>query len=194
MNRLHASMDGEEIQCSKIHYNLPIGQLISIAVEKENGYIAKNGALCGNTGKYTGRSPNDRFIVDSPSVHQHINWNKANLPMTMENFDRLYSKVLDYIKGKEVFAFEGFAGADKEYRMPVRVINEFAFQNLFAQQMLIKAKTEELNDFNPGFTIIAVPDFKADPKVDMTNSEAFIVLNFEKNIVLIGGTKYCGEI
>lgn len=187
-------MDGEEIQCSKINYNLPIKQLIDIAVEKEDGYIAKNGALCINTGKYTGRSPNDRFIVDSPSVHQHINWNKANMPMTMENFDKLYSKVLDYIKDKEIFVFDGFVGADKDYRMPVRVVNEFASQNLFSQQMLRKANPEELNVFKPEFTIFAVPDCKADPHVDATNSEAFIVLNFEKKIVLIGGTMYCGEI
>lgn len=194
MNRLYASMDAEEIQCSKIHYNLPIKELIGIAVEKEDGYIAKNGALCINTGKYTGRSPNDRFIVDSPSVHHHINWNKANMPMTMENFDRLCSKILDYIKEKEIYVFDGFAGADKDYRMPVRVINEFAYQNLFSQQMLIKAKEGELSDFKPEFTIIVVPDFKADPQVDGTNSEVFIVLNFDKKMVLIGGTKYCGEI
>lgn len=187
-------MDDAEIQCSKVNYNLPIKKLIDIAVEKEDGYVAKNGALCINTGKYTGRSPNDRFIVDSPSVHQHINWNKANMPMTTENFDKLYSKVLHYIKDKEVFVFDGFVGADKDYRMPVRVINELAYQNLFSQQMLIKAKPGELDNFRPGFTIYAVPDCQANPQVDATNSEAFIVLNFEKKIVLIGGTKYCGEI
>jgi len=194
LNRLYASTDGVEIQCSKIHYNLLIKQLIDIAVEKENCVIASNGALCVNTGKYTGRSPEDRFIVDTPSVHEHVNWNKGNVAMTEENFDKLFKKVLDYIESKEVFVFDGFVGADKEYRMPIRVINEFAYQNLFAQQMFIKPKKEELENFAPEFTVIAVPGLQADPAVDGTRSEVFIVLNFDKKVVLIGGTKYCGEI
>ena len=194
MNRQDISEVSMKIQCKKIHYNLPIEQLINIAIEKEGCIVANNGALCVNTGKYTGRSPNDRFIVDTPTVHEHINWNKANMPMTIENFNRLFSKVLDYIKSKEVFVFDGFVGADKEYRMPIRVINEFAFQNLFSQQMFRKAKEEELENFRPEFTVYAVPGLQANPEIDGTNSEVFIVLNFEKKIVLIGGTKYCGEI
>ena len=101
MNRQDISEVSMKVQCKKIHYNLPIEQLINIAIEKEGCIVANNGALCVNTGKYTGRSPNDRFIVDTPSVHEHVNWNKANMPMTIGNFNRLFSKVLDYIKSKE---------------------------------------------------------------------------------------------
>lgn len=178
----------------KLCYNLPVSQLVEIAVEKEGGAVAENGALCINTGKYTGRSPKDRFIVDEASVHDYINWGKTNQPMAIDVFERLYNKALNYIEGKEIYVFDGFIGTDKKYRMPIRVVNEFAYQNLFAQQMFVKATEEELKDISPEFTVIALPDLKAIPEVDGTNSEVFIIISFEKKTVLIGGTKYSGEI
>lgn len=184
----------ELIKSKKVHYNLPVKQLMDIAVEREGGCIPDNGALCINTGTYTGRSPNDRFIVDEPSVHDHINWGKTNVAISPEKFANLYTKAMEYMENKELFVFEGFVGSDKNYRMPIRVINEFAYQNLFAQQMFITAKDGELEGFNPEFTVIALPDLKAVPEVDGTNSEVFIIINFEKKVVLIGGTKYSGEI
>lgn len=186
--------DCNAFKCKKVHINLPIHELIKIAVEKEGGRVIDNGALCVNTGTYTGRSPKDRFIVDEPSVHEHINWNKSNQPMSSRNFDKLYEKALRYMENKELYVFEGFIGADLKYRMTIRVINEFAYQNLFAQQMFIKGKEKELEGFQPDFTVIALPELKADPEVDGTNSEVFIVISFEKRMVLIGGTKYAGEI
>jgi len=168
--------------------------LRDIAVEKEGGLIAKSGALCINTGKYTGRSPQDRFIVDEPSVHDNINWSKGNQDISSETFENLFNKAMAYVKHKDLFVFEGFVGADLEYRMPIRVINEFAYQNLFAQQMFIKPKEGERQNFKPEFTVVALPDLKAVPEIDGTNSEVFIIINFEQKVVLIGGTKYSGEI
>ncbi|MBM7614875.1 phosphoenolpyruvate carboxykinase (ATP) [Alkaliphilus hydrothermalis] len=179
---------------SKVYYNLSIKELMDIAVKKEGGKITTDGALCINTGKYTGRSPNDRFIVDEDSVHKYINWNKTNLPISKEAFEGLYRKALEYMEMKELYVFDGFVGADANYRIPIRVINEFAYQNLFAQQMFIKGQKEKLENFAPEFTVVALPDFKAIPEVDGTNSEVFIIISFEKKLVLIGGTKYSGEI
>jgi phosphoenolpyruvate carboxykinase (ATP) len=184
----------EILKSGKVRFNLSIEELTDIAVRKEEGYIAANGALCVNTGKYTGRSPKDRFIVDEPCVHDYVDWNNSNLPISSGSFQRLYKKALDYMKDRELYIFDGFVSNDEKYRMPIRVINEFAFQNLFSQQLFIKPKPGELKGFAPGFTIIALPDLKADPKTDGTRSEVFIVISFEKKMVLIGGTKYCGEI
>ncbi len=179
---------------AKVQRNLTIGKLVEAALKKEDAVLTDTGALSINTGKYTGRSPGDRFIVDGPDVHDQVDWGKVNAPISSEGFDKLYEKMLTYIKDKELYIFDGFVGADKNYRMPVRVINEYASQNLFSQQLLIKPKAGELEGFEPEFTIIAAPGCHADAAIDGTNSEAFIILNFTKKIVLIGGSMYCGEI
>lgn len=179
---------------AKVRRNLTVGKLVETALKKEGASLTDTGALGINTGKYTGRSPGDRFIVDEPSVHDTIDWGKVNVPISSEKFDRLYNKIMDYLKDKEVFVFDGFVGADKNHRMPIRVINELASQNLFAQQLFIKPKENELEGFEPGFTVIAAPGCHAVPETDGTNSEAFIVLNFAKKMVIIGGSMYCGEI
>ncbi|WP_026476156.1 phosphoenolpyruvate carboxykinase (ATP) [Alkaliphilus transvaalensis] len=194
MNNVNQLIDSGVLSSVKSHFNLSVKELMKRAVEKEGGRIADNGALCVNTGTYTGRSPNDRFIVDEPLVHDHINWNKTNLPISKESFEKLYNKALEYMKDKELYIFDGFVGSDLQYRMPIRVINEFAYQNLFAQQMFIRPKQGELEGFNPDFTVIALPELKAIPEIDGTNSEVFIIISFEKKVVLIGGTKYSGEI
>jgi phosphoenolpyruvate carboxykinase (ATP) len=178
----------------KVHHNLNLGKLVEYSLKKEGATLTDTGALSINTGKYTGRSPSDRFIVDSPSVHDKIDWGKVNVPIKEEVFDKLYKRIMGYIKEKEIFVFDGFVGADKNYRMPIRLINEFAYQNLFGQQLFIKPKAEELNDFQPEYTVIAAPGCLATPELDGTNSEAYVILNLEKKIVIIGGTRYCGEI
>jgi phosphoenolpyruvate carboxykinase (ATP) len=177
-----------------VHRNLTIGKLVEKALKNEGAVLSDTGALCINTGKYTGRSPGDRFIVDDPEVHDKIDWGKGNVPISNEKFENLYNKVQSYIKNKELFVFDGFVGADKNFRMSVRVINEYASQNLFAQQLFIKPKAGELEGFEPEYTVIAAPGCVADPAIDGTNSEAFIILNFAKKIVIIGGSMYCGEI
>lgn len=177
-----------------VHRNLTIGKLVEKAIMNEGAVLSDTGALSINTGKYTGRSPGDRFIVDNPDIHDKIDWGKGNMPISSEKFEKLYDKIQDYIKGRELFVFDGFVGADKHHRMAIRVINEFASQNLFAQQLFIKPKAGELEGFEPEYTIIAAPSCLADPAEDGTNSEAFIVLNFTRKLIIIGGSKYCGEI
>jgi phosphoenolpyruvate carboxykinase (ATP) len=179
---------------AKVHHNLNAGKLVEYALKREGAELTDTGALSINTGKYTGRSPSDRFIVDSPSVHDKINWGKVNVPIKEEVFDKLYHKITSYLKEKEVYVFDGFVGADQNYRMPIRVVNEFAYQNLFAQQLFIKPQVGELDNFQPDFTVVAAPGCVANPEIDGTNSEAFIIIHFEKKVVIIGGTKYCGEI
>lgn len=182
------------INCSKIHRNLSVPALVQKAILRGEGKLTDTGALSVTTGKYTGRSPEDRFIVDVPLVHNDINWGKSNKPIKPEVFDKLYNKLAAYLQNREIFIFDGFAGADKKYRMPVRVINEYASQNLFIHQLLRRPTAKELEDFTPGFTVICAPGFKAIPEIDGTHSEAFIILNFEKKIIIIGGSQYAGEI
>ena len=179
----------------QIHRNLDIDVLLQKAVERNEGVLNRSGALTVKTGKYTGRSPNDRFIVDSPNVHEDINWGKVNVPLSEEKFNLLYKKIINYLSQKEeIFIFDGFAGADKKYTLPVRVINEQAYQNLFIRHMLRRPTAQELEEHTPNLTVIAAPGCMADPEIHGTRSETFIVLHLEKRIILIGGTQYCGEI
>ncbi|MBS4536854.1 phosphoenolpyruvate carboxykinase (ATP) [Clostridium sp. D2Q-11] len=194
MYNVNKLIDYHILKSNKAYFNLSQDELINISVAKGEGDLAKNGALSINTGKYTGRSPKDRFIVDEPLVHDYINWNNTNQPTSSYKFERLFDKAINYINDKEIFIFEGYVGSDSNYRMPIRVVNEFAYQNLFAQQMFIKPKEEERGSIKPEFTVIALPNLMSNPKVDGTNSEAFVIISFEKKIVLIGGTKYSGEI
>lgn len=174
--------------------NLPISKLVEIALARGEGVLAASGALSCTTGKYTGRSPKDRFIVDEPSVHGLVAWGAANKPLSIEKFEGLFQKVLAYLDKTEYFVFDGFAGADEKYQMPIRVINELAWHNIFVQQLLIRPTVAQLADHQPEFTVICMPGLKAEPQTDGTNSEAFIVLSFEKKVVLIGGSEYAGEI
>jgi phosphoenolpyruvate carboxykinase (ATP) len=177
---------------SKVYHNLATAVLIEMALQRKEGILAASGALEVSTGKYTGRSPKDKFVVDLPSIHDEIAWGN-NKSFSVEKFDKIYDRMTKYMQGKELFVFDGFAGADKATQINVRVINEFAWHNLFIHQLLLRPEGS-IADFAPDFQIICMPEFKADPKVDGTNSEAFILLNFERRIVLIGGTEYSGEI
>ncbi len=179
---------------AKIFRNLPVSKLVEQSLKNEGAELTDTGALSINTGKYTGRSPQDRFVVHTPDVAEQIDWGKVNVSFDNEKFDKLYKKITEYIKDKQLFVFDGFVGADKEHRLAVRVINEFASHNMFVQQLFIKPTEEELKSFVPGFTIISAPDCLAVPEEDGTNSEAYVILNFEKKVVIIGGTRYCGEM
>lgn len=179
---------------SNQHYQLSIPKLVEMALARWEGVLSITGSLVVKTGKYTGRSPEDRFIVDTPSIHEGIDWGKVNKPTTPEVFDKAFEKAKAYLKGKDVFVFDGFAGADSQYCMPVRFINELASQNLFVHQLFIRPAPEQLKTFQPEFTVIAVPGLKLDPATDGVNSEAAILLNLEKKIVLIAATQYSGEM
>ena len=178
----------------QVYWNLAVPQLIEHSIVRQEGILASNGALCVNTGKYTGRSPKDKFIVDEPSIHDEIDWNTVNVPIAIEKFDLLYKRMLAYVQGKNLYVFDGYVGADSNYQLSVRVINELASHNLFVHQMFLRPTAEELKTHHPDFTVISVPGFQGDPDIDGINSEAFIVLSFEKRLVLIGGTHYAGEM
>jgi phosphoenolpyruvate carboxykinase (ATP) len=182
------------INLVKEHIQLSVSSLVEKALERKEGILTASGALVTETGKYTGRSPRDKYIVDEPSVQDTVAWGKINQPLDPLHFDRLYGKVMAYLKDNEAFIFKGFAGADERYRLPIQVITEFAWHNLFAQQLFLRPTVRELETFQPEFTVIDVPGLKADPDVDGTKSETFIVISFEKRLVLIGGTEYAGEI
>ncbi len=178
-------------KAAKVHYNLTAPVLVEHAVRKGEGTLAASGALRVATGKYTGRSPNDKFVVDSAQTHDVIDW-ANNKPFTAEKFAKLYERMLAYAESRELYVFDGFAGAGGD-RLAVRVINEFAWQNLFIHQLLVRPDAPPANP-KPDFTIICLPGFKAEPARDGTNSEAFIILDFSARLVLIGGTHYAGEM
>lgn len=181
-------------QCKKIYKNASVSQLVEIAVQREEGVLSDKGALVVNTGKYTGRSPKDRFIVRDKITEDTINWGNVNLPIDEEVFNKLYTHVTDYLKEKELFVFDGYVGASKKYRLPIRVVCECAYQAVFANQMFVRPSDEELENHTPEFNIISVPGYKAAGEKDGINSEAFILIDFSKKLILIGGTGYCGEI
>jgi len=178
----------------KIYRNLPVPQLIEKALASGEGVLSSTGALCVKTGKYTGRSPKDRFIVDEPSVHDQIAWGTVNKPISENLFDSLLGKIQSYLHNRELYIFDGFVGADPNYRLSVRFINEFAWHNLFVHQLFIRPTEDELKEICPDFTVICAPGFNAVPEIDGTNSEAFILVNIKKRLIIIGGTMYAGEM
>ncbi|MGV8983575.1 phosphoenolpyruvate carboxykinase (ATP) [Clostridium sp.] len=189
------NLDYLKIKTSKnIYRNLPVSDLVSFALQKGEGTLTESGALAVNTGKYTGRSPRDRFIVSQDSIVKLINWGDVNLPIEEKIFDDLYIRVCKYLSDKDIFVFDGYVGAMKEYSLPVRVVNELASEALLSNQLLRRTDKPTVEDHNVDFTVIAAPGFKARGEIDGVNSEAFIIINFDKKIVLIGGTQYGGEI
>ncbi len=182
------------INPAAVYCNLSPAELTEHALRRGEGSLSALGALVVKTGKYTGRSADDKFIVDSAGVHGEISWGKVNKPIAQASADALYEKVIAYLQGKELFVFDGFAGADKKYRKSFRIINELASQNMFIHQLLIRPGKKELREFTPEYTIIAAPGFKCLPERDGTRSEAAIIVDYEKKRVLIAGTQYAGEI
>ena len=182
------------VNAKTIYRNLTPAQLTEHAVIRGEGTLSNSGALVVKTGKYTGRSANDKFIVDTPAVHEEIAWGSVNRPIEKEKFDAIYSKVIAYLQGRDLFVFDGFAGADPKYTKNFRIVNELASQNLFIHQLLRRPTADQLIDFEPDYTIIAAPGFKCVPELDGTRSEAAILVNYEEKMVVICGTQYAGEI
>lgn len=183
------------LQGENVHKDLSVAHLVERALDRGEGMLTSTGAFRATTGKYTGRSPQDKFIVEEPSTEENIDWGPVNRPVSSDTFERLYGKVLHYLSEKdELFVRHGFAGADKSYQVPIRIVNELAWHNLFVRQLFIRPDEQELEGLLPEFTIVSAPGFKADPEADGTHSEAFIMVSFEKRTVLIGGTEYAGEM
>lgn len=175
--------------------NLSVDVLIEKALSNKEVIKSKSGTLVVYTGKYTGRSPNDKFIVDTPSIHHQINWGKTNVPITRENFEKLYKKTSDFFSlQREIYVVDAFVGAQKKHSLKLRIYCQYAYQAIFATHLFRIPSGRELKTFIPELTLYCAPSVLADPKTDGTNSEAFVVLNFEKKIILIGSTRYAGEI
>src|SRR3954466_8061706 len=187
------TLERDGISTDRVQWNLSAPALYESAVRRNEGLIAAAGPLTCRTGQHTGRSPNDKFVVREPSSEGEIAWGKVNRPLDPAQFDALHRELLSSLHGKELFVLDCFAGADPKYRLPVRVINEFAWHNLFCRNLFIDdpAAAEAAA---PEFTIIDAPTFKADPIRHGSNSDVMIALNFAKKLVLIAGTSYAGEM
>lgn len=178
----------------RIYLNLSTPRLVEEALRRGEGRLASTGSFVATTGTYTGRSPNDKYLVDEPAIRDQIDWGRVNHPMESAVFHRLLIAVERYLADKDVFVFDGFAGSDPDYRLPIRVVNEYAWHNLFARQLFVRPTDAERMQHQPDFTVISAPGFQAIPERDGTRSEAFIAVSLERRIILIGGTQYAGEM
>ena len=182
-----------------MYRNQSAAQLYEHALARGEALLGAEGQLVVETGKHTGRSPNDKFFVREPGSETHIDWS-VNKPIDAATFDALLARIGGYLAGKDVFAMDCFVGADARYRLPVRIITEYAWQSLFSRDLFIDTDAAEPSvssaqgEFVPEFTVIDASLFDADPARDGTRSSTFIIVNFARKIILIGGTRYAGEI
>ncbi len=178
-----------------VYRNLSPAQLVEKALINGEGKLSSTGALVVTTGKYTGRSPEDKFVVDSEGIHNDIAWGKVNRPISQEKFNGIKGKLTAYLQNRELYIFDGMAGADPSCTKKFRVVNEMASQNLFIHQLLIRPTAEELENYgDPDFTIIAAPGFKCNPSEDGVHSEAAIMIDYEAKLIVIAGSQYSGEM
>ena len=180
---------------AEVHRNLSPARLVELALARGEGQLSSTGALVVTTGKYTGRSPDDKFIVDTDGVHDDIDWGKVNRPVSRDVFNGIWDEVAEYLSGKEIFIFDGFVGADPQCTRKFRIVNELACQNLFIRNLLIRPTAEELEKLNEfDFTIMCAPGCKIDPEKYGVHSEAAIIIDYEARKVVIAGSAYAGEI
>jgi len=182
------------VNLGKINWNLAPADLVEHALARKEGMLAANGAFAATTGSHTGRSPKDKFIVSIEEYAAKIWWGENNHPMSQEAFESVRLSLAAYLQGRDVYVLDAAAGADPDYRMPIQVITELAWHNLFAKQLFLRANESDLTSERPGFTILCVPNFRADPRTLGTRSEAAIIIDFEERLVLIAGTQYAGEM
>jgi phosphoenolpyruvate carboxykinase (ATP) len=177
------------------YWNLVTEALYEEAVFRGEGVTSVGGPFIAQTGKHTARSANDKFVVRHADSEKNIWWGTYNRPFAPEKFDVMFDRLLGYLQGRDVFVQDAYAGADEQYRLPVRFVTEQAWHSMFIRNMfLLPQSLEEYKRFVPEFTIIGVPGFKAAPSIDNTNSETFIVLNFERRLAIVGNTQYAGEL
>ncbi|MEO1177955.1 MAG: phosphoenolpyruvate carboxykinase (ATP), partial [Pseudomonadota bacterium] len=175
-----------------VYYNLIEPALIELALSRGEGTLGKGGTFLVSTGKFTGRSPKDKHVVKTDSVADTIWWDN-NAAMSPDGFDALYTDILAHMKGRDYFVEDLVGGADPSYAINVRMVTELAWHGLFIRHLLRRPDREDLNDFVADFTVINCPSFKADPSKHGCRSETVIAINFDKKLILIGGTEYAGE-
>jgi len=176
------------------HWNLAPEDLVKKTVELGQGVLNDAGALCVSTGKFTGRSPKDKFTVKDANTEKSVDWGDINIPISAEVFDKLYDKVCKYLDGKEVYVRDSYACADPKFRLNIRVVNETPWANLFCNDLFLRPTEQEIATQNPDWLILQAPSFMADPAVDGTRQANFTIVNFTRKIVLIGGSAYTGEM
>ncbi|HET9587430.1 MAG TPA: phosphoenolpyruvate carboxykinase (ATP) [Anaerolineales bacterium] len=177
------------------YWNLSTEALYEEAVFRGEGVTSSGGAFIAHTGRHTARSANDKFVVRHVDSEKNIWWGNYNRPFDTEKFEGLYNRLLGYMQGRDVFVQDLFAGADEDFRLPVRFVTEYAWHSMFVRNMFILPESlEAYKRFVPEFTIVAMPGFKALPSLDGTNSETFIILNFERKLGIVGNTAYAGEL
>lgn len=181
-------------QANQVYWNLSPSELINHALANKEGVLTDTGALMCDTGKFTGRSPEDKFFVKDELTKDTIWWGDMNRATTPEVFENLLAKMLRFVEGKNLYVRDVYACADPAYRTNIRVINSLAYHNLFTNNMFLRPSAEDLQNFMPEYTILCVPEFLADPAVDGTRQSNFAILNLTKKVILIGGTGYTGEI
>ena len=186
----------EDLRITEVNanWNLSPEKLTEISLSKNYATMANSGAISINTGEFTGRSPKDRFVVKDITTENAVWWGDVNIPFSPEKYNTLYNKVIKYLKGKDVYVRDVYACADENFRLNIRVINEYPWSNLFAYNMFLRPTKEELNNFTPDWSIINVPSFMADAEIDGTRQHNFAIINFTDKNILIGGTGYTGEI
>ena len=172
---------------ANVYWNLDNIALIDLAVERKEGFLTAEGALVTETGERTGRSPNDKFIVDEQTTNQDVNWGNVNISTDKEVFDRLKSQVIDYLSSREsLFVQDLYCGAEESEALPIRVINQNAWHNAFARNMFVRPTSEQLKTHKPEFTVYHAPHYEAND--DALNSQCFVIVNYEAGEVIIGGT------
>ena len=192
VNPTHRLEDQGIAGLGQVYYNLLEPALVEQAIRRDEAKLGKGGTLLVTTGKHTGRSPKDKFVVKTETTEHNIWW-ENNAPMKPEAFDRLHTDILAHMKGKDYFVQDLYAGADQTHRLDVRLVTELAWHNLFIRHMLRRPSGKELQRFVAEYTVINCPSFKADPKVHDCRSETVVTLNVDKKLILIAGTAYAGE-
>jgi phosphoenolpyruvate carboxykinase (ATP) len=183
------------VRYGAVHENLPPARLVEAAVRRREGMLAESGALVARTGKRTGRSPKDRFIVEDEVTRDKVAWGAINKPFSTEAFETILDKATSYLANlEEFYVVDAHAGADPRYRLNVQVVAEYAWHAFFARQLFLRPSRRELDNFEPEWTVLSVPRFLADPEEDGTNSETFVGLDFSRKVVLVAGSEYAGEI
>jgi phosphoenolpyruvate carboxykinase (ATP) len=183
------------VRSGRVHWNLSPAALYEQALNRGEAQLAAEGPLVARTGQHTGRSPNDKFVVKEPSSETHVHWGSVNRPIDEEKFAALHRDMMAYLQDKELFVLDAWGGTDPVYKLPIRIVNQFAWHNLFARNMFLpEDDTAKRAEHRPEYTVIDAPLFKADPAKHGTRSECFIFVHFGKKLVLIGGTHYAGEI
>jgi phosphoenolpyruvate carboxykinase (ATP) len=183
----------DKIRTGQVFRNLSPAELVEHALENGEGTLTDTGAFACGTGKFTGRAPKDRYIVQDDMTKDEVWWGSVNKAFSPAQFDLLLEKMLKFAEGKTLYARDAYAGADDAYRLNINVIGTQAYHNLFAYNMFLRPRKDELKDFREDFTVLALPDFQANPAADGTENPNFVILNFTQKIVLIGGTSYTGE-